>query len=145
MRKRLGTEPAIESYLQRQRNQQCQGSCQQAEKKKTNQVCPIRSRPPEQTEVQCKVTIGAEPLSSHHVRSKSSLMRARWIAPTATAPLLNVIAPNMTLNAPRMPAAYADRSNSAPKHAIIRRRVVPAPETENHGRERSRSMCLPRP
>src|SRR5260221_11223437 len=108
-------------------------------------MCPIRPRPPEQTKVQGEVTIGAGLLSSHHVHSKSSLMRARWIAPTATAPLLNVIAPNMKLNAPRMQAAYTDRSNSAPKHAIIRRRVVPAPEIENQGRERSRSICLPPP
>src|SRR6266571_2949302 len=87
MRKRLGAEPAVESDLQRQRDQQRQRSCQQAEKEKTNQVCPIRPRPPEQTEVKCKVTIGADLPSSHHVRSKSSLMRARWIAPTATAAL----------------------------------------------------------
>src|SRR5207245_1734255 len=130
VRKAFGTKPAVESYLQRQRNQQRQRSCQQAEKEKTNEMRPIRPRPPEQTKVKGEVTIGAGLLSSRHVRSKSSLMRARWIAATATAPLRNVTAPNMKLNAPRMPAAYTDRSTSAPKHAIIRRRVVPAPEME---------------
>src|SRR5436853_6138842 len=120
-------------------------SCQQTEKEKANQVCPIRPRRPEQTEVKRKVTIRADLPSSHRVRSKSSLMRARWIVPTATAPLLNIIAPNMTLNAPSMPAAYTEWSDSAPKHAIIKTRVVPVPEIEKHGQERSRSMCLPCP
>src|SRR6266566_4885098 len=101
MRQRLGAEPAVESDLQRQRDQQ-------REKEKTNLVCPIRPRPPEQTEVKCKVTIGADLPSSHHVRSKSSLMRARWIAPTATAALLNVIAPNITPNGPSTPATYTE-------------------------------------
>src|SRR2546429_3313510 len=101
MRKRLGAEPAVESDLQRQRDQQRQRSCQQAEKEKTNQVCPIRPRPPEQTKVKGEVTIRTGLLNSHNARSKSSLMRARWIAPTATAALLKVIAPNMTLNGPR--------------------------------------------
>src|SRR5437762_5479623 len=145
MRKRLGAEPAVESDLQRQRDQQRLRSCQQAEKEKTNQVCPIRPRPPEQTKVKGKVTIRTGLFNSHHARSKSSLMRARWIAPTATAALLNVIAPNMTLKGARMLAAYTAWSNSAPKHAIIKRRVVPAPEVENDGRELSRSMCLPHP
>src|SRR2546425_10194904 len=106
MRKRLGAEPTVESDLQRQRDQQRQRSCQQAEKEKTNQVCPIRPRPPEQTKVKGEVTIRTGLLNSHHARSKSSLMRARWIAPTATAALLNVMAPNMTPNGPSMPAAY---------------------------------------
>src|SRR5207253_11368495 len=100
------------------------------------------SGPQEQSSVECQIAIRAGLTRSCHIRLKSKLMSARWIALTATAPLRNVIAPNSALNVPRMAAVYPDPSNAAPTQAITSSRVVPAPEMENHGREQSLTMCL---